>query len=86
MGPPLAIQDRMDGGQVLSSSEVGRPMFVTVTEDVDYTDGRASECRAALPGVDADICYFFHQLKILATPEGGKPTLWKRTGVSFDVS
>ena len=75
MDSPLAIQDKMDGGQVLSSSEVGRPMFATVTEDGHHTDGRASECRAALPDADADICCFFHQLEVPATPEGGRPIL-----------
>ena len=85
MGPRPAFQDRIDGGQVHPFSEVGRPAFATVTDDL-HTDERASECRVVCPGVDADICSFFHQLKILATPEGGKLILWKVTGVSLNVS
>ena len=72
MGPRPAFQDRIDGGQVHPSSEVGHPAFATVTDDLHYTDGRASECHVVCPGVDADICSFLHQLKILAIPEGGK--------------
>ena len=75
MGPRLAFQGRIDGGQVHPSSEVGHPAFATVTDDVHDTDGRASGCRAVCPGVDADTCSFFHQLEILATLEGEKPIL-----------
>ena len=59
MGLRLGFQDRIGEGQALHSLEVDRPAFVTVADDADHTDGRASGCRAVCLGADADICSFF---------------------------
>ena len=75
MDPRFAFQSRADGDQALPSSEAGCPTFAAVTDDDHFINEHAGECRVVCPGIDADIYPFFHQLKVLATPEEGRPIL-----------
>ena len=86
MGLRLGFRDRMGEGQVIHSLEVGHPAFATATDDAHHADGRASECRVVFPIVNADICFFLHQLKVLTTLEEGRLILQRCPGVSSNVS
>ena len=86
VGPRLTFQDKMDENQSLPSSEAGHPTITTVADDVHHIDEHASERRVVRPDADVDICSFFHQLEVLATPEEGRSIAWRCPGVGSNIS